>query len=115
MLTLSSQENGVETAIQCIYRDMEYAKNLIKRKAGKNKNAAIAAASASADSDAEDEEESWTFVGGDEPDPDMTTKRLSEMHAAPGKGELPGASRGLGNGARGEDAAPQGPTTQALA
>ena len=57
------------TAIQCIYRDMEYAKSLIKRKAGKN---------AGNEADDEDEEESWTFVGGDEPDPDMTTKRLSD-------------------------------------
>jgi sterol 3beta-glucosyltransferase len=59
-------------AIQSIYRDMEYAKSLIKRKAGKNKNA-------DADDDDDDEtEESWTFVGGDEPDPDMVTKKLSE-------------------------------------
>lgn len=57
-------------AIQSIYRDLEYAKSLIKRKAGKNENA---------DDDDDDEaEESWTFVGGDEPDPDMVTKKLSE-------------------------------------
>lgn len=57
------------TAIQCIYRDMEYAKSLIKRKTGRNGNQ---------DEDEEGDEESWTFVGGDEPDPDMTTKKLSE-------------------------------------
>ncbi|EGS19465.1 uncharacterized protein CTHT_0049260 [Thermochaetoides thermophila DSM 1495] len=30
------KENGVETAVQCIYRDLEYATNLIKAKARKN-------------------------------------------------------------------------------
>lgn len=49
---------------------MEYAKSLIKRKAGKDGQAAP-------DED-EETEESWTFVGGDEPDPDMVTKKLSE-------------------------------------
>lgn len=76
MLT-NSQENGVETAIQCIYRDMEYAKSLIKRKAGKN-------AHVEPDDDEESAEESWTFIGKDEPDPDMTTKKLSDMGALPG-------------------------------
>ncbi|KAK2730968.1 udp-glucose:sterol glycosyltransferase [Colletotrichum kahawae] len=70
-------ENGVETAIQCIYRDMEYAKSLIKRKAGKN-------AHVEPDDDEESAEESWTFIGKDEPDPDMTTKKLSDMGALPG-------------------------------
>ena len=51
-----------------MYRDLEYAKSLIKRKAGKN---------AQPDGD-EETEESWTFVGGDEPDPDVVTKKLSE-------------------------------------
>ncbi len=53
-----AQENGVDMAIQCIYRDMEYAKSLVKAKAGKN----------TSPSDADDEyepEESWTFVGDD--------------------------------------------------
>ncbi|PMB64089.1 Sterol 3-beta-glucosyltransferase [Beauveria bassiana] len=58
-------------AIQSIYRDMEYATSLIKRKAGKNEQP-------EPDEDDEDTEESWTFVGGDEPDPDMVTKKLSE-------------------------------------
>ncbi len=45
-------------AIQCLYRDMEYAKSLVRAKAGKN--------AASSDADDEDEpEESWTFVGDD--------------------------------------------------
>ncbi|KAK1495235.1 glycosyltransferase family 28 domain-containing protein [Colletotrichum tamarilloi] len=78
-------ERGVENAIQCLYRDMEYATSLIKRKAGKH-------AHAEEDED-EEAEESWTFIGNDEPDPDMTTKKLSEMGALPG---LPG-DKPLGN------------------
>ncbi|KAK1960779.1 glycosyltransferase family 28 domain-containing protein [Colletotrichum sublineola] len=70
-------EHGVENAIQCIYRDMEYATSLIKRKAGKH-------AQAEEDEEEEEAEESWTFIGSDEPDPDMTTKKLSEMGGSPG-------------------------------
>ncbi|RDA95657.1 hypothetical protein CP533_1219 [Ophiocordyceps camponoti-saundersi (nom. inval.)] len=62
-------ERGVEHAIQNIYRDLEYATGLIKCKAGKNSEA---------EEDDDETEESWTFVGKDEPDPDMVTKRLSE-------------------------------------
>ncbi|RYP18250.1 hypothetical protein DL765_004049 [Monosporascus sp. GIB2] len=71
------KENGVDTAIQSIYRDLEYAKSLIKSKAGKNAAAAQANANAagasgqgstdgvaSTNTDDDDEEESWTFVGG---------------------------------------------------
>ncbi|PWW72120.1 Glycosyltransferase Family 1 protein [Tuber magnatum] len=48
-------ENGVETAIQAIYRDMEYARTLIKKHT----------------TDTHDEsEESWTFVG-DDSDPEQ--------------------------------------------
>ncbi|KAJ0114469.1 hypothetical protein J7T55_010859 [Diaporthe amygdali] len=60
------KENGVDTAIQCIYRDMEYAKSLIERKAGRNAAAAErAATSGSDDLDDDAEEESWTFIGDD--------------------------------------------------
>ncbi len=58
-------------AIQSIYRDLEYAKSLIKCKVGKNDGA-------DADDDDDVIEESWTFVGGDEPDPEAVTKKLSE-------------------------------------
>lgn len=61
----------MDLAIQCIYRDLEYATSLIKRKAGKN-------AQPDGDEDEDETEESWTFVGTDEPDPDMVTKKLSE-------------------------------------
>ena len=45
------QENGVETAMQAIYRDLEYARTLIKKP--------------HAGEVIEDSEESWTFVGDD--------------------------------------------------
>lgn len=84
---------------------MEYAKSLIKRKAGQNSTAAARAVAAdggkvgvaaAAIREAglggagggglvmaekeydEQEEESWTFVGTDEPDPELTTPRLSD-------------------------------------
>ncbi|KAL2751846.1 glycosyltransferase family 1 protein [Sodiomyces alcalophilus JCM 7366] len=79
------KENGVETAIQFIYRDLEYAHGLIQRKAGKNKTAAEKTeVDGGADASEAEEEESWTFIGDDEPDPEMVTKRLSEMHGAGG-------------------------------
>lgn len=70
MLTeLSTQENGVGTAINSIYRDMEYAKSLIKAKAGKN------AAAAGTD---DDEPEEWTFV-----DEDIDPMRQSQILQSP--------------------------------
>ncbi|KAF3764048.1 family 1 glycosyltransferase [Cryphonectria parasitica EP155] len=65
------KENGVDTAIQCIYRDMEYAKSLIEKKAGKNAAAAGHTSNYGSDTvDDDAEEESWTFVGEDGPDED---------------------------------------------
>ncbi|PTB37584.1 Sterol 3-beta-glucosyltransferase [Trichoderma asperellum] len=61
------RESGVQTAIQSIYRDMEYAKSLIKHTDGHLET-----------EEDEDTEESWTFVRGDEPDPDVITTKLSE-------------------------------------
>ncbi|KAI0164561.1 glycosyltransferase family 1 protein [Xylariaceae sp. FL1272] len=55
------KENGVNTAIQSIYRDLEYATTLIQSKTGKytatdfNKDGGISG-------DESEEEESWTFV-----------------------------------------------------
>ncbi|KAI1207504.1 glycosyltransferase family 1 protein [Annulohypoxylon truncatum] len=74
------RENGVDTAIQCIYRDLEYAKSLIKSKAGKN---AATASSPDGTTVDDSEEESWTFVGGDEGDPELVVKKsaLSQMEA----------------------------------
>lgn len=58
---------------------MEYAKSLILRKAGKN--AESGGQTSSGDNDEEEDEESWTFVVGDEPDPEFVTKKLSEGFA----------------------------------
>ncbi|KAA8566116.1 hypothetical protein EYC84_008719 [Monilinia fructicola] len=69
------KENGVDTAIQCIYRDMEYAKSLIKGKEGK-----------SVDDTLEDSEESWTFIGDDQ-DPELI-KRLYDWEAMAHSGTL---------------------------
>ncbi len=55
------QEDGVYTAIQSIYRDMEYAKTLIRKKDGK------------IDDPTEDSEESWTFIGDDN-DPELVRR-----------------------------------------
>ncbi|KAI1486658.1 hypothetical protein F5X96DRAFT_219347 [Biscogniauxia mediterranea] len=76
------KENGVDTAIQCIYRDLEYAKSLVKSKANKN-TAATASSPDGTVADDESEEESWTFVGGDEIDPELVVKKsaLAEMEA----------------------------------
>lgn len=58
-----NQENGVDTAIQSIYRDMEYAKSLIKSRNGK----------AGLDDPLDDAEESWTFIG-DDTDPEIVRR-----------------------------------------
>ncbi|KJZ73456.1 Sterol 3-beta-glucosyltransferase [Hirsutella minnesotensis 3608] len=77
------QEQGVEHAIQSIYRDLEYARSLVKCKTGKN------AQLENEDEDEDETEESWTFVGADEPDPEVMTKKLSE-----GLGGVSGKSLG---------------------
>ncbi|KAL8673559.1 MAG: hypothetical protein Q9168_002048, partial [Polycauliona sp. 1 TL-2023] len=56
------KETGVNNAIQAIYRDLEYAKTLIKHRALVNDNDAAAG-----------EEESWTFIG-DEADPELARR-----------------------------------------
>jgi sterol 3beta-glucosyltransferase len=57
-------EDGVATAIKAIYRDMEYAKTLIKRRR----------------TQVEDNEESWTFIG-DESDPEIQ-RQIAEFTSA---------------------------------
>lgn len=75
-LLTRTQENGVETAIQCIYRDLEYARTLIKQKPAEGEPP-------KEDDDEEGPEESWTFVGRDEPDPEVLTRRLSDLFPGP--------------------------------
>ncbi|KXJ89278.1 hypothetical protein Micbo1qcDRAFT_184542 [Microdochium bolleyi] len=75
------KESGVETAIQSLYRDLEYSTSLIKSKTGKNAAGGAGDSRMSVDGnsgDNEDDEESWTFVGGgDEADLDFVSKRSS--------------------------------------
>ncbi|KAK7533162.1 sterol 3-beta-glucosyltransferase [Phyllosticta citribraziliensis] len=66
------KEDGVGTAIKTIYRDLEYAKSLIKRRAPRDKSGA---ASSDQNNDhhndsADEAEEEWTFVE-DDSDPEL--------------------------------------------
>jgi sterol 3beta-glucosyltransferase len=64
----------VQNAIQAIYRDLEYAKTLIKARTAGSKNSS---SDALQDDDlAVDVEESWTFIG-DESDPELQ-KRIRD-------------------------------------
>ncbi|KIW43655.1 uncharacterized protein PV06_04738 [Exophiala oligosperma] len=60
------KENGVQTAIQAIYRDLEYAKSIVEERASKQG----VPADDSVPLDEGDIEESWTFIG-DESDPEL--------------------------------------------
>ncbi|KAF3013071.1 Sterol 3-beta-glucosyltransferase [Neopestalotiopsis sp. 37M] len=73
------KENGVDTAIQAIYRDLEYARSLVVAKAGKHQ-ASKQGKEATSDSASEDEEEeeSWTFVGNDD---DFETELIASKSA----------------------------------
>lgn len=68
------------TAIQSIYRDLEYAKSLIKRKDGK-----------AYDETVDDSEESWTFIGEDN-DPELI-KRIYDCEAMTQSGMHAGGIR----------------------
>jgi sterol 3beta-glucosyltransferase len=67
-------ENGVQTAINALYRDMEYAKRLVKRKTGTRLSSPGEKKAAEYNDDGEDqddfgddeEEEEWTFLEGDD-------------------------------------------------
>lgn len=59
------KEDGVGTAVKAIYRDLEYAKTLIKNRTD-----------VAADDAAGDATDEWTFIG-DESDPDLA-KRIAE-------------------------------------
>lgn len=77
----------MDTAIQCIYRDLDYAKSLIKPRTGKTIEGTDGHPAVGIEEDEEEEnEESWTFVGGDEPDPEFLTRKLSETFAGLGAG-----------------------------
>ncbi|KAI9654928.1 MAG: Sterol 3-beta-glucosyltransferase [Bathelium mastoideum] len=78
------KEDGVGNAIQAIYRDMEYAKSLVKKRQQR----------AGTDELEDDFEESWTFIG-DESDPELS-RRIAEWE--------PMASKGLRGGVGGQPA-----------
>jgi sterol 3beta-glucosyltransferase len=65
----------VDTAIQSIYRDLEYAKSLIKARGGK-----------ASDDTLEDSEESWTFIGDDN-DPELI-RRIHDWETMAQSGSL---------------------------
>ncbi|TVY71189.1 Sterol 3-beta-glucosyltransferase [Lachnellula suecica] len=86
-------EDGVGTAIQFIYRDLEYAKSLIKTKDGKIP-----------DDMADDPEESWTFIG-DDTDPELV-KRIHAWDNMTDSGNIVSKISeisGSGSGASGKD------------
>lgn len=93
----------MDTAIQSIYRDLEYAKSLIKRRDGKVVDDAL-----------EDSEESWTFIG-DEHDPELV-KRIHDWESMAQSGTLStptmhsrrseDVARALGTGIHARDNAP---------
>ena len=61
------RENGVETAINAIYRDLEYAKSLIRKRDDQT-----------GQGEDDDTEESWTFIE-DEGDLDSSARRNSNL------------------------------------
>lgn len=86
-------ENGVDNAIEAMYRDLEYAKTLIRRKVmGRGQDGVDEAQD-------DEEEESWTFIGNDS-DPELQ-RQICEWSPAQlaegrrkerdGRGGLPGS------------------------
>ena len=77
-------------AIQCIYRDLEYAKSVIKSKTTKNAAMASSPDGTIAD-DSDDEEENWTIIDDDNIDPDFVMKKsgLSQVEASGGGSAVP--------------------------
>lgn len=78
----------MNTAIQSIYRDLEYAKSLIKNRDGKVPDDTL-----------EESEESWTFIGDDN-DPELI-KRIQDWEAmahSKGEGESDETSAGKSMG-----------------
>ncbi|OCT47410.1 Sterol 3-beta-glucosyltransferase [Cladophialophora carrionii] len=82
------KENGVQTAIQAIYRDLDYAKSLVSARAAIQQQSAATAAGAAGLTAVDlldeggDIEESWTFIG-DESDPELQ-RRMQEWDTTGG-------------------------------
>jgi sterol 3beta-glucosyltransferase len=108
-LLTPQQENGVDAAVQSIYRDLEYATNLMQAKAGKNKARRGAAKSGGGGTGTDgsgsspvdvlddDEEESWTFVGGDAETIDDLSSEAVLKRTAPDLKGLSSGRRALGS------------------
>lgn len=79
----------MQNAIQAIYRDLEYAKTLIKARTLGSKDARSGAFHN--DDLAVDIEESWTFIG-DESDPELQ-KRIRDRDVSPYKEPRAGVDR----------------------
>ncbi len=84
------QEHGVDNAIQAIYRDLDYAKSLIKKRGAH-----------AADDDHDDFEEAWTFIG-DESDPELA-RRIAEWEPMAHLGHGGKADCTRSRGGRGAD------------
>ena len=89
----SPQEHGVEVAIQAIYRDLEYAKTLVKARiahasSGNNSSTALGAGGGD---DGPDTEESWTFIG-DDSDPELIKKLQTWDPVGKPRGRVPKVS-----------------------
>jgi sterol 3beta-glucosyltransferase len=82
----AKQEDGVKTAITSIYRDLEYANTLIRKKNGKV-----------ADDVGDDFEESWTFIGDDN-DPELI-RRIHDWESMTNIGLKDRAARSSGDAA----------------
>lgn len=76
----------MDNAIRAIYRDLEYAKSLVKARVATQE--ALASAAIDLD-DGNEIEENWTFIG-DESDPELQ-KRIQDWEA-PSRGRGPRVS-----------------------
>ncbi|PNS20723.1 Sterol 3-beta-glucosyltransferase [Sphaceloma murrayae] len=68
-------EDGVGNAIKAVYRDLEYAKTLVKRKGERVEN------DEDGESEVEAQSESWTFIDGDSGEEGKVGRKSGEMMA----------------------------------
>lgn len=83
-------EDGVGTAIKALYRDLEYARSLVKRRG------AVGVGGAGRGEEAEVEEESWTFVENDS-DVEVAGRMSGESEARQQKNGMGSPRLGLGS------------------
>ena len=87
-------ERGVETAIKALYRDMEYAKSLVKRRKGGILGQEGDALEAHETIGVGADEESWTFVGAEDGTTDAAVREriVRGREAARDRGPRPAAA-----------------------